>query len=86
MKRPSEVFKNLMRAPVHLRWPLGMLLVVAGSFGFLPVLGFWMIPLGLLICFSGSARVRRGFNRMRRGLRDRLLPNRRSADDTRSQH
>ena len=28
---------------------VGWSLVVGGIFGFLPVLGFWMIPLGLLI-------------------------------------
>lgn len=31
------------------RVPLGMLLVIAGLLGFLPVLGFWMLPLGLLL-------------------------------------
>lgn len=32
-----------------LRPPLGVVLVILGMFGFLPVLGFWMIPLGLAI-------------------------------------
>jgi hypothetical protein len=34
------------------RWfriPLGVLSVVAGIFSFLPVLGIWMLPLGLLL-------------------------------------
>ena len=31
------------------RIALGVALSVAGLFGFLPVLGFWMVPLGLLI-------------------------------------
>lgn len=31
------------------RLPLGVLLVAAGFFGFLPVLGFEFIPLGLLL-------------------------------------
>jgi ribosome-associated translation inhibitor RaiA/cold shock CspA family protein len=34
---------------------LGLGLVVAGLFGFLPVLGFWMIPLGLLIVWADLA-------------------------------
>ncbi|MCR4268167.1 hypothetical protein [Nitratireductor sp. ZSWI3] len=34
-------------------------LVVLGMFGFLPVLGFWMIPLGLLILSYDIASVRR---------------------------
>jgi len=30
-----------------LRPPAGVLLIIGGTLGFLPVLGFWMIPLGL---------------------------------------
>ena len=32
-----------------LRLPLALLLIAGGFLGFLPILGFWMIPLGLLI-------------------------------------
>ena len=32
-----------------LRPPIGVALVILGMFGFLPVLGFWMIPLGLAV-------------------------------------
>ena len=32
-----------------LRPPVGVGLIVMGIFGFLPVLGFWMIPLGLAV-------------------------------------
>lgn len=35
------------RVPFGLRTILGLLLIVGGVFGFLPILGFWMIPLGL---------------------------------------
>lgn len=35
--------------PPGLRLVLGMLLIVGGLFGFLPVLGFWMIPLGIAV-------------------------------------
>lgn len=31
------------------RLPLGVALVPAGCLGFLPVLGFWMLPLGLIL-------------------------------------
>lgn len=34
------------RLPRGLRSVLGLVLVVAGLFGFLPILGFWMTPLG----------------------------------------
>lgn len=37
------------RPGVILRLPLALLLIMGGLLGFLPVLGFWMIPLGLLI-------------------------------------
>lgn len=32
-----------------IRIPLGVLLVLGGIFSFLPVLGLWMLPLGLLL-------------------------------------
>ena len=32
-----------------IRIPLGILLVLGGIFSFLPVLGIWMLPLGLLL-------------------------------------
>lgn len=31
------------------RIPLGLLLIVSGFLGFLPLLGFWMLPLGALL-------------------------------------
>jgi hypothetical protein len=39
--------------------PLGVVLVILGIFGFLPILGFWMIPLGLLVLSYEFATVRR---------------------------
>jgi hypothetical protein len=33
----------------RVRVPAGILLLFGGVFGFLPVLGFWMLPLGLLL-------------------------------------
>ncbi|WP_051913763.1 hypothetical protein [Nitratireductor basaltis] len=41
------------------RMGVGSALVVLGMFGFLPVLGFWMIPLGLLVLSYDFASVRR---------------------------
>jgi hypothetical protein len=38
---------------------LGILLVACGLLGFLPVLGFWMIPLGLLVLSVDLPAVRR---------------------------
>ena len=31
------------------RFVLGLLLMVGGLFGFLPILGFWMLPLGIMV-------------------------------------
>lgn len=42
-----------------LRIVIGGLLVFLGCFGFLPVLGFWMIPVGLIILSYEFATVRR---------------------------
>ena len=38
---------------------IGVALIIFGIFGFLPVLGFWMIPLGLLVLSIDSPWVRR---------------------------
>ena len=38
---------------------LGVLFVLFGLLGFLPVLGFWMVPVGLLILSQDLAVVRR---------------------------
>ena len=38
---------------------LGVLLCIGGLFGFLPILGFWMIPLGLIVLSVDLAPARR---------------------------
>jgi hypothetical protein len=43
----------------RVRVPLGVLLVTGGLLGFLPVLGFWMVPLGLLLLALDVALLRR---------------------------
>ena len=47
-----------------LRILLGVVLIFLGTLGFLPVLGFWMIPVGLLVLSSDIAMVRRWRRRM----------------------
>ena len=42
-----------------LRIALGVALCIGGLLGFLPILGFWMIPLGLLVLSIDLAPVRR---------------------------
>lgn len=43
-------FFRWIRKPgmVLIRLPLGLLLILGGIFSFLPILGLWMLPLGLL--------------------------------------
>jgi len=38
---------------------LGVSLVIGGALGFLPILGFWMLPLGLFVLSYDSPRIRR---------------------------
>jgi hypothetical protein len=42
-----------------IRIGIGILLIIGGVVGFLPVLGFWMIPLGLLVLSVDLPIVRR---------------------------
>ena len=42
-----------------LRVPLGVLLIVGGLLGFLPILGFWMLPLGIALLSLDVALLRR---------------------------
>jgi hypothetical protein len=47
--------------PSHpiVRIALGLVLCIGGVLGFLPILGFWMLPLGLVILSIDFAIVRR---------------------------
>ena len=49
--------------PPILRIVVGMLLVAGGTVGFLPVLGFWMLPLGVLVLSVDLHPVRRARRR-----------------------
>ena len=42
-----------------LRVALGAVLIIGGLLGFLPILGFWMVPLGLIVLSVDSPVVRR---------------------------
>jgi hypothetical protein len=54
-------FVGWLRRPAsrYARIPLALLLILGGIFGFLPVLGLWMLPLGLLL-FAQDVPVLRG--------------------------
>ena len=62
-----------------LRVPLGLLLCLGGALWFLPVLGLWMLPLGLLILSEDVPWLRRRREPLRRRLRSLLEKDRRGS-------
>lgn len=51
LPRPVAGFLRWLRRPgtVWMRIPLALLLMAGGVFSFLPVLGLWMLPLGIAL-------------------------------------
>ena len=47
------------RIPPGPRTLLGLAFIVGGIFGFLPILGFWMLPLGLVLILLDLRSLRR---------------------------
>jgi hypothetical protein len=70
MKRPNHYYRLTVTAPRASRILIGLVLVLAGVFGFLPVLGFWMIPLGLLVMFFEVPWMRERWRRVRAWSKD----------------
>jgi hypothetical protein len=77
--------RHMRHWPAPVRIGAGVLLCVGGLVGFLPILGFWMLPLGLLLLSYDLPPVRRLRRRLdvwwgRRGrfwaasVKARLLP------------
>jgi len=56
------LFKKTQRyLPPVVRGFLGILLILLGMIGFLPILGFWMIPLGLALLATDIPPLERWF-------------------------
>jgi len=55
----NRLRRRVMRFPRWLRTVSGVALILGGILGFLPILGFWMIPLGIVILSYDSPRLRR---------------------------
>jgi hypothetical protein len=82
MTRPRVVFAGRQVALPRsraVRIGLGVALVLGGLVGFLPILGFWMIPLGIIVLSIDLAIARRlrrrtvvWWGRRRRARRDSL--------------
>ena len=81
----SRGFLDWVRRP-HLqivRVPLALILILGGIFSFLPILGLWMLPLGLLVLAvdipplrrpvgDTIVRLQRYIANTRRGIRERF--------------
>lgn len=61
----ASSYKFLKRGERHLppvlRGLLGVLLILAGVLGFLPILGFWMIPFGVALLATDVPALRLWF-------------------------
>lgn len=55
----NKTAKKIMPASRIGRMIVGVLLIIGGILGFLPVLGFWMIPLGFIILSVDFPFIRR---------------------------
>jgi uncharacterized protein YjeT (DUF2065 family) len=63
--RWARVVRRLRNHPSRkLRLTAGVALVIGGILGILPVLGFWMLPLGLLLLSVDVPWVRRARRRL----------------------
>lgn len=62
MSRSKSIRSRFNQLKSHPRWiriPLGVFLVLGGIGGALPVLGFWMLPLGLILLSADFPWARR---------------------------
>jgi hypothetical protein len=58
-------YRRLKYHPNHwLRKTVGILLIIGGLLGFLPVLGYWMLPLGLALLAVDWPWARRLYRRL----------------------
>ncbi len=60
-RKLQKLSKKVHSMHFSMRWVLGVTLIIGGILGFLPVLGFWMIPLGLLVLAPDFRWARRGY-------------------------
>jgi hypothetical protein len=74
-KLPDWAAKTIrwVRRPTSawVRYPLALLLIAGGFVGFLPILGFWMVPLGLVLVAEDVPFLQRPLARLIRWINDR---------------
>ena len=76
---PSQIFNRLKRHPnAWIRRTAAVALIVGGILGFLPILGFWMLPLGVVLISDDIPWLRR----RRRRVQSWWLRRRRGPNDT----
>ena len=78
-ERLPDRISNLMRkvrspSAAPYRIPVGVALTAGGVFGFLPVLGFWMVPLGLAVLAQDVPVMRRPLARLLKKVNGRREP------------
>ena len=57
---PCQLFSRLKRHPnAWIRRSAGVALIVGGILGFLPIVGFWMLPLGVILISDDIPWLRR---------------------------
>jgi len=63
VRQPHWLLRQIVRG---LRILLGILLIIGGLFGFLPIVGFWMLPLGAIVLAREVPVVARLLERVQR--------------------
>jgi len=63
VRQPHWLLRQIVRG---LRTLLGILLIIGGLFGFLPIVGFWMLPLGAIVLAREVPVVARLLERVQR--------------------
>ena len=59
-RRPAAMLRHVRKpAAFYARWAAALVLIAGGCLGFLPILGFWMLPLGLILIAQDVPILRR---------------------------
>jgi hypothetical protein len=75
----AKSLNYLVESSPWVRVPPALAFIVGGTFGFLPILGFWMIPLGLILLAQDVPPLRRPLCRALNWL-DRKLPEQKKSE------